>query len=182
VRLSPPSLVLALVVLVPLIAGCQPAPLKRAVKGGAVDRGPGSLEAVRRQLQGTWELVDSQAFDAAGTATSRKAAGRLTYDEYGNLTIAATVEDTGQTPSGVSGLLGYTGRAVIDPAKTCLVLTDVKGRQPSSQALPAEVSADKVRYYTVEGNTLTLTVKNAAGAVTERTTWRKVPAQEKATP
>lgn len=181
-RLSRPSLALALVVLVPLIAGCQPAPLKRAVKGGAVDRGPGSLEAVRRQLQGTWELVDSQAFDAAGVATPRKAAGRLTYDEYGNLTIAATVEDTGQTLSGVSGLLAYTGRAVIDPVKARLVLTDVKSRQPSSQALPAEASADTVRYYTVEGNTLTLTVKDTAGAVTERTTWRKVPPQEKVTP
>lgn len=168
------SLVFALVVAVPLVAGCTAAPRKRPVKMGDVNTGPGSLEAIRRQLQGTWELVEAAAFDASGKSTPRKTAGRLTYDEYGNLTIAAKLEDTDQAPSSVSGLLAYSGRAVIDPAKSRLVLMDLTSRLETNQPLPAEVSADKARYYTIEGNMLTLTVHDAAGKTTARTMWHKV--------
>jgi hypothetical protein len=125
-------------------------------------------------LQGTWELVEAVVFDAGGKATPRKAQGRLTYDEYGNLTIGAKLADTDQPQTSVSGLLAYSGRAVIDPAKSQLVLMDLKGRIEHNEPIPAEVSADKVRYYTIEGNTLTLTIKDAAGTPTARTTWRKV--------
>ena len=82
---------LVLVVAVaPLLAACPSAPRVRPVKAGDVDTGPGSLESVRRQLQGTWELVGAVVFDASGKATPRKAEGRLTYDEYGKLTIGAS--------------------------------------------------------------------------------------------
>jgi hypothetical protein len=157
-----------------LLAGCPAAPRVRPVKGGDVNAGAGSLEGVRRQLQGTWELVEALVFDAAGKSTPRKAQGRLTYDQYGNLTIGAKLEDTDQPATSVSGLLAYSGRAVIDPAKSQLVLMDLKSRVEHGEPIPAEVSADKIRYYTIEGSTLTLTIKNASGATTARTTWRKV--------
>jgi hypothetical protein len=158
----------------PLLAACPSAPRVRPVKAGDVNPGPGSLESVRRQLQGTWELVEAVAFDANGKATPRKAEGRLTYDEYGNLTIGAKLKDTAQPETSVSGLLAYSGRAVIDTTKGQLVLMDLKSRLPSGEPIPAEVSADKVRDYTIEGNTLTLTSKDAKGVPTARTTWRKV--------
>ena len=173
-RLSPRSLVFALVVLVPLIAGCSSAPRKRPVKGGDVNTGPGSLEAVRRQLQGDWELVSIEAVDAVGKATPRKATVHLKYDEYGNLGITGKLLDTDEPQTSVSGLLAYTGRAVIDPGKNRIVLMDVQSRLPSSEAIPAEVSPDKVRYYDIQGNMLTLTVKDASGVTTGRTTWHKI--------
>lgn len=173
-RLSPRSLVFALVVLVPLIAGCTSAPRKRPVKGGDVNTGPGSLEATRRQLEGQWDLVALEVFDAAGKATTRKATGHLSYDAYGNLGITGRLLDTDQPQTSVSGLLAYTGRAVIDPPKSRLVLMDVQSKLPSGEAIPSEVSADKVRFYVIEGNVLTLTVKDAAGATTGRTTWHKI--------
>jgi len=166
--------VFALVVLVPLIAGCSSAPRKRPVKGGEVNTGPGSVESTRRQLTGTWELVEALVYDASGKSTVRKATGRLTYDEYGNLSIGAKLEDTDQVATSVSGLFAYSGRAVIDPPKSRLVLMDLKSRLESGAAVPEEGSADKVRFYVLEGDTLTLTVKDAAGATTARTTWRKV--------
>jgi hypothetical protein len=175
VRLDRRWLILIVVAVAPLLAACpSSAPRKRPVKMGDVNTGPGSLEAVRRQLQGTWELVEAVALDAKGTPTPRKAEGRLTYDEYGNLTIAAKLADTTQPPSSVSGLLAYTGRAVIDPAKSQLVLMDLKTRLPSGEPIPSEVSPDKVRLYTIEGDTLTLTSKDSSGVATARTTWRKV--------
>jgi hypothetical protein len=167
-------MVLILVATVPAVAGCTSAPRKRPVKMGAVDTGPGSLEAVRRQLEGSWELVSLEAIDPTGKATPRKAAGRLTYDAYGNLGITGRLQDTDEPQTSVSGLLAYTGRAVIDAPKSRLVLMDVQSRLPSSAEIPAEVSADKVRYYVIQGNMLTLTVKDAAGATTGRTTWHKI--------
>ena len=167
-------MVLALVALIPAVAGCSSAPRKRPVKGGDVNTGPGSLEAVRRQLEGSWELVSLEAIDAAGKATPRKASGRLNYDAYGNLGIAGKLLDTDQPQTSVSGLLAFSGRAVIDAPKSRLVLMDVQSRLPSSEAIPAEVSADKVRYYVIQGNMLTLTVKDASGVTTGRTTWHKI--------
>jgi hypothetical protein len=163
-----------IVAVAPLLAACPSAPRVRPVKAGDVNTGPGSLESVRRQLQGTWELVEAVVFDASGKATPRKAEGRLTYDEYGNLTIGAKLADSTQPETSVSGLLAYSGRAVIDPAKSQLVLMDLKSRLPSGEPIPTEVSPDKVRDYVIQGSTLTLTSKDASGAATARTTWRKV--------
>ena len=142
---------------------------------GDVNTGPGTLEAVRRQLEGQWELVALEVFDAAGKATPRKATGHLSYDagpEPGHH-AASSPRPTSRETS-VSGMLAYTGRAVIDPTKSRLVLMDVQSKLPSSEAIPAEVSADKVRFYVIEGNMLTLTVKDAAGVTTGRTTWHKI--------
>ncbi len=141
---------------------------------GDVDTGHGSLESVRRQLEGNWELLSAEAIDPQGVATARKATGRLTYDAYGNVAIAAKLADTEQPASSVSGLLAFSGRAVIDTAKNRLVLQDLEKRLPSGEPLPAEVSADKVRYYVIDGDSLTLTVKDAQGVTTAKTTWRKV--------
>ena len=173
-RLSPRPLVFAIIVLVPLIAGCSSAPRKRPVKGGDVDTGPGSLESVRRQLEGQWELVALETIDTSGNATKRNATGHLSYDAYGNIGITGRLLDTDQPQTSISGMLAYTGRAVIDPPKSRIVLMDVQSKLPSSEAIPAEVSPDKVRFYTIQGNMLTLTVKDAAGATTGRTTWHKV--------
>lgn len=166
--------VLGVVVLAVASIGCPGANRVRPVKMGDVNTGPGSLESVRRQLEGTWELLSADAIDPKGVASPRKATGTLTYDAFGNVGIAAKLADTEQPASSVSGLLAFTGRAVIDTPKSRLVLQDVEKRLPSGEALPAEVSADKVRYYSFEGDTLTLTVKDAQGVTTARTTWRKV--------
>ena len=40
-----------------VLPSCAKTARERPVKMGDVDTGPGSLEAVRRQLEGSWELV-----------------------------------------------------------------------------------------------------------------------------
>jgi hypothetical protein len=160
--------------LVGSLTGCSAAPRQRPVKMGPVDTGSGSLESVRRQLSGTWQLVSIEGIDASGKATPRKASGTLTYDEYSNLNVTGKLEDTGVAQTSVSGLLSYSGRAVIDVDKGRLVLMDVKSRLQNGEPLPENVSPDKVRYYAFEGDLLNLTVKDASGATTARTTWRKV--------
>ena len=49
-----------------LLAGCAPAPRARPVKMGDVDTGTNSLEATRRQLEGTWDLTALEIYDPPG--------------------------------------------------------------------------------------------------------------------
>lgn len=76
-------------------AACQAAPRQRPVEMGPVDKGPGSLGAVRKQLEGTWTLVSLETYHERGPAVLVKATGQLIYDQYGNLTIKGIVEGSG---------------------------------------------------------------------------------------
>ena len=163
-----------IVAVAPLLAACPSAPRVRPVKAGDVNTGPGSLESVRRQLQGTWELVEAVVYDASGKTTPRKAEGRLTYDEYGNLTIGAKLADSTQPETSVSGLLCVQRTRRDRPGEESAGVDGFKSRLPSGEPIPTEVSPEKVRDYVIQGSTLTLTSKDASGAPTARTTWRKV--------
>lgn len=142
-------------------AGCSASPRQRPIKVGAVDAGPSSLEAVRRQLEGRWELVSLQVVGADGQAVTRPAGGRMTYDAFGNVTMEGTGPD--------AALISLSGRAVIDPVKRELRLADMEG----AGALPGQVSPDKVRGYAFEGDLLKTSARDASGRVTAVVTWRR---------
>jgi hypothetical protein len=160
----------ALLVLVVITAGCAAAPLERPMKVGTVDTGPGSLEQVRRQFAGTWELVSYDVYSAGGQLKRVRGAGTLTYDEYGNLTIKAEVHDTieGVEP----GLLQYAGRAVIDPVKSELRLLDMTGdgTRPTSEL----VAPSAIRHYRFDGPTLHISVVNERGEPKAVAAWKRV--------
>ncbi len=145
-------------------------PRVRPVKMGDVDTGATSMEAVRRQLQGTWELVSLEVMSPGGTLAKVPARGQLTYDEFGNLQMSGTVND----PNIDSGVLRLSGRAVIDPTKHMLRLMDVKGTTTSAeQALDSQIDPAKVRYYEFVDDLLKTTVKDAKGATTATATWKR---------
>ena len=50
------------------LVGCAAGPRTRPVKGADVATGTGSAESVRRQLQGTWELVALESVPPSGGA------------------------------------------------------------------------------------------------------------------
>jgi hypothetical protein len=158
------TLALALLAAALVAAGaCAGAPRQRPVKAGAVDAGPNSLEAARRQLEGTWELVSLQVIGTDGRAVTRPAGGRMTYDAFGNMSMEGTGAD--------AALIAFSGRAVIDPVKRELRLADLEG----SGALPSQVSPEKVRSYEFDGPLLKTSVKDASGRVTAVVTWRRTP-------
>jgi hypothetical protein len=159
---------------VPLaLAGCAPSPRTRPLQLGAPEQGPGSVADVRRQLQGTWELVQLDQVDASGKASPVKATGRLTFDDYGNLSIKGTVSGTGSAESDAAAgrALGFDARVVVDPATSSLRVADLRGNQAT---VPAAIGADKIRFYQFTGDLLKITVKDAAGKPTAVTTWKKV--------
>src|SRR5215213_11838684 len=91
---------------VPLMCGCESAPRARAVKMGPVDTGAASVEAVRRQLKGTWELISLDVFPAGGGRIAAQATGRLLYDEYGNLSMQGTIAGDSDLDPSVLNLTG----------------------------------------------------------------------------
>jgi uncharacterized protein RhaS with RHS repeats len=141
--------------------GCAGAPRERPVKAGPVATGPDTLEAVRRQIEGTWDLVSLQVLTPDGQTVTRPAGGRLTYDAYGNMSMEGSGEN--------AQLIAFKGRAVIDPVRREIRLADLEG----SGALPSQASADKVRHYEFDGPLLKTSVRDASGRVTAVVTWRR---------
>ena len=148
------------------LAACHPAPRHAPVKAGPVDTGPGTLEFVRRQLQGTWDLVKFETVSPQGQATEVKASGMLTYDEFGNLNMYGKAEG----PTGPLAL-DMTGRAVIDVTKKQLKILNATGNTQVSDI--QEVSLDRVRAYSFDGPLLRLSTMDAAGKVSATSVWKK---------
>jgi hypothetical protein len=154
------------------LSGCAAAPLNEPMRMGPVDAGAGSVEAVRRQLSGSWDLVSLTAFESpSGAPVPMKAAAVLTYDDYGNLTMKGRVEE-GQASAAASALLDYSGRAVIDVASHQLRLQAVEGTG-ALQPQRAETFLTAVRTYAFEGDLLKISTINAEGNPTATTTWRR---------
>jgi hypothetical protein len=172
VRITRSQLPLLLTVAAALVVGCKPQPRVRAVKMGDVDTGANSVEAARRQLEGTWDLESLETYPTPGGAATKAdgASAVLTYDAYGNLHIMGKPGSAGSMPATV-GLLTYEGRAVIDPLKQELKLLAVKG---NTQSLDKEVGVERTRRYKIENGVLTISIVDpASGQVSAITTWKK---------
>ena len=146
----------------------------RPVEGGPVASGPGTLESVRKQLEGSWNLVSAEVVSVAGQRSLLKASAVLTYDAFGNLSLKGAYEDPSATAEQTAAL-NFTGRAVIDTQKLELRLLDLQQSDGEFAALPAAMAARRVRSYAFNGDVLTLTVKDSKGTVTAVNTWRRQP-------
>ena len=154
-----------------LVAGCAATPSRRPLHTSAIASGEGTTESVRKQLEGTWSLVSFTVFDAAGTAKDVPAAGRLSYDSFGNLDLTGKINDPAAA-GGTADALMFKGRAVVDAGASRIVLADVEGNVDPS-ALPKNMGIDKVRYYAFQADTLSLETRDG-GRVLARTVWKKV--------
>lgn len=165
--------VMAAATMLSAVVGCATSrPRQRPVEGGAVDAGAGSLEAVRRQLEGRWALVSAEVVSASGARQAVKATAVLSYDAYGNLSLTGAYDDPAATAEQTAAL-NFTGRAVIDTQRQVLRLLDLKQSEGDLASLPPEMVARRERAYAFEGDQLRLTVKDSAGRVTAVNTWRR---------
>ena len=163
-------LVAAAVGLLP-IAGCKAAPSQRPMEMGPVDTGPNSMEAVRRQLEGTWDLISLDLYTPAGERVPAEATGRLQYDEFGNLSMRGTLSGGAHVEESV---LNMSGRVIIDPGTRTFRFGDVSAPTADEKRLDPKLAAANVRYYEIEGDVLKTTVKGADGRTTATATWKKV--------
>jgi hypothetical protein len=157
-----------------ILAGCKAQPRVRPVKMGDVDTGANSVEAARRQLEGTWDLESLETYATpGGPATKAEGASAvLNYDAYGNLRIMGKPGSSGSMPAAAEAVT-YSGRAIIDPVKQELHLQNVKGETDPNATLGKEVAVERVRRYKIENGVLTISVLDASGQVSATTTWKK---------
>ena len=157
------------------VAACAAAPRGRPIPTTRIDSGAGTLESVRRQLEGQWDLVSLETYSKPGSKpVDVKAKALLTYDAYGNMTLKGRLDDQNYNDPSTAPFLDFSGRVVIDVPRSQLRILDASANvEVAQEALPAEVSADKVRKYTFEGDLLKLSTIDAQGNVTATATWKK---------
>ena len=162
------------------IAVCQAAPRQRPVKGGPTNTGPGSLEAVRRQLQGTWQLTQFEMYPEPGKPVVLNAQALLTYDDFGNLTVKGEVRQAlpGESAPPKNPMLNYSGRAVIDPVRQEMRLQDatseMEGTGKVDPAVKKELDPSRVRKFefTSDG-LLKISILDAKGQVASVATFKR---------
>jgi hypothetical protein len=155
----------------PVLPGCTAAPRVRPVKMGDVDTGDNSVEAVRRRLEGTWELVTLDVYSSSGEKETAKAKGQLTYDKYGNMAIKGTIA-SGQHVEKAD--LDLSGRVTIDPDNHIFRFGGITADTPDQRRVDPKLDPANVRYYEFDGALLKTTTKNANGVTTATLTWKKV--------
>jgi hypothetical protein len=160
-------------------AACNPGPLPSPRTGVpssapiALDREAptGSVEAVRRQLAGTWDLVALSASpETGGPLAEITAKGTLVYDEFGNLTIdARTTDPDAPVAAREVPRVSFKGRAVIDAPHSELQLMALTGNVDPNEVL----TPDRRRKYEFVGEELKLTTFDAKGQVTAISSWKR---------
>ncbi len=164
-------LLIAAAFALPGLTGCTAAPRVRPVKMGPVDTGDNSVEAIRRRLEGTWELVTLDVYSSSGEKETAQAEGRLTYDKFGNMAIQGTIK-SGQHIEKAD--VDLSGRVTIDPDNHIFRFGGITADTPDKRRVDPKLDPSHVRYYEFEGELLKTTTKNANGVTTATLTWKKV--------
>jgi hypothetical protein len=142
---------------------------------GAVDTGPGSLAYVRRQLEGSWDLVTLEVRDASGNMTPAKAQAVLTYDAYGNMRVRGRLNESlpDSSAKAASSAVDYSGQIVIDPRRNEFRMTDQQAAEPLNKELQSVLRLSRVRRYEITPDTLKIHVIDEANTIVATTTFRK---------
>jgi hypothetical protein len=155
------------------IGGCAPKPIGRR----PVDTGAGTLAAARAYLEGRWGLLSFEVHPPGGDVIQVKGEGTLLFDGFGNLEMEIrTDETTGQALSEAGiplekGRLSVKGRTAVDMAHQ--TVTFVPRGQPLIVPPSGPLAAIHPRYWTVEGDVLTLGTKDNLGNPTTVGRWRR---------
>jgi hypothetical protein len=153
--------------------GCAPKPLGL----GRVDTGAGTLAAARKDLEGRWGLLSFEVYSPGRGLVQVKGDGTLLFDGFGNLEMdIRTDEATGQmlSEAGIpleKGRLSVKGRTAVDMEHQ--TVTFVPEGQPLIVPPSGPLAAVHPRYWTVEGDVLTIGTKDDAGNPTTIGRWRR---------
>jgi hypothetical protein len=157
-------------------SGCSATPRQRPIELGPVDTGPGTLAYVRRQLEGSWDLVTLEVRDAAGAMTPAKAQALLTYDAYGNMRVRGRLNESLPDSAArlASSAVDYSGQIVIDPRRNEFRMTEQQAAEPLNKELQSVLRLSRVRRYEITADTLKIHVMDEGNAVVATTTFRKI--------
>jgi len=160
-------------------AGCAGAPRQRPVPGGDVDRGPESITAARKFLEGRWTLESFEVFPPGKPAIALKGSGTLDYDDFGNLRIEIRADEQSADllrAAGVEirdGMISSDGRTVVDLQNRTLsyILAGQRVGDPGAGPL----SPSRLRHWEVKGDLLFLSTRDASGKTLSIGRWKRMP-------
>jgi hypothetical protein len=170
-----------------MLAACAGAPRTRPLPTKPVDEGAGSIEGVRKQLEGRWTLVSLTMNSAEGKSSAVDAGGELVSDAFGNLEVEYRLSETGlKTLDGLgikspNPVINTSGQVEIDTTSHRIRYI---GEDFQKQAFDPELAAkranpfalERVRYYTLAPDgTLTLSTRYDNGKDASVSHWKKGP-------
>jgi hypothetical protein len=141
-----------------------------------INTGAGTVNQARQYLQGNWSLLSFTIYDANGTAIAMKGTGTLIYDDFNNMTMTLQADDATAALLAKAGLpmeknqFSTKGKTIVDMQNRTLRYV-LEGQYIGVTTGPMAV--DRLRYWQVEGNTLTLSTRDDAGKPLSVGTWRK---------
>ncbi len=166
------------VLLVAAAAACTGGPRQRAVPGGPVDEGAGTLTAARKYLEGRWSLESFEVFPPGKPPIALKGAGTLTYDEFGNMRMEIRADEKAADvlrAAGIDirdGVISTDGRTIVDMQNR--TLTYVAAGQNPIAAPTGPLAPGRPRHWEVTKDTLVLTTKDDAGKPLSLGRWRRM--------
>ncbi len=153
-----------------LVTGCAAGPRSRPIPTQPIDTLEGSLQSVRRQFAGAWDLVTYETLDT-GTSVLVPATGQILCDEFGNIEFVGEIDRTAE--AGIVETLNGAGRLAIDVPMQRFMILDLEGNLNLGQDEFAAAPADRFRYYEFDGDELLITVKDESDRTTANVTYRR---------
>jgi hypothetical protein len=168
-----------------MLGACAGAPRTTPLPTKPVDEGAGTIEGVRKQLEGRWTLVSLTMHDDSGRNAPIDAEGQLVSDAFGNMDLEYRLSETGLKALGGLGIkspnpvITTSGKVVIDTASHRITYV---GEDFQQRAFDPELAAKKanpfalerVRYYTLEPDgTLRLSTRYDNGKDAAVSRWKK---------
>ena len=158
--------------------GCAPSARQRPISAGPVPAGAGTTASARKFLEGRWILESFVVTPPGAQPITLKGSGVLTYDDFGNLEMNLKADEASadlMRAGGIvirDGVISTTGRTAIDvPNKTLTYILD--GQSSAMKTGGGPLSPNRPRHWEVEGDVLTLTIKDESGAAVAVSRWKK---------
>ena len=166
------------------VFACQAAPLQRPLNRSSIAAGPETIESIRRELEGQWNLISLNVTNEAGVSTPVGAGGVLLFDAYGNLDIEYRLTDEGlKSLAGIgitpaTNVLSTKGRVTIDPQNhTIAYVTPEAHKNPLDPELAQRranpFAVERIRYYTLEAGALKVATRYENGRDAAVGRWKK---------
>jgi hypothetical protein len=144
---------------------------------GPVDKGPGTLAAARKYLEGVWRLKSFVVTLPGREPITLPPNGTLTYDAYGNLTMDIQVDPKTAAFLDTVGIHTNKG-SLYSSGKTAVnmqnhTLTYILKGQPPAGAPSGPLGLNRPRYWEVDGDVLTTITKDDSGQAVSTAKWQK---------
>jgi hypothetical protein len=131
------------------------------------------LDDIKAQFVGDYELVSYFSFPREGETIDRQYIGRLSYDEFGNMSGLGMPKDlperAAQASERTTGGFAYWGKVSYD-IENSIVIHHVEG----SPMVPQWVGGQNVRHFEFVDGFLKLSLKDDNGRITGTLSWRKL--------